>query len=123
MKLHADPECHLFKDEHPDEWATFGCGPGGTGDYLVPDTMWGLDISEACRVHDWYYRFFSDRSPAAKKLADNLMLENTLHIVNTQSSNFFVKALRRVRCHTYYSMVNVFGKSSWEEAKSIRDKK
>jgi hypothetical protein len=122
MKLLAHPECHAFKAEHPEEWATFGCGPGGVGDYLVPDTMWGLDISEACRVHDWYYRFFRDRSLDAKRLADGFMLTNTLQIVNTQSSNFFVRALRRVRCHTYHKMVKTFGKSSWKSAKSIRDK-
>ena len=122
MKLEMDQDCADFKGASPETWATFGCGPGGVGDYLVPDTMWGLDISEACRVHDWYYRFFKDRSTEAKALADKLMLLNTLLIVDNQSSNFFVKALRRIRCRTYYTMVRTFGKSSWNGEKSIRDK-
>ena len=116
------PDCWLFKQRHPVEWATFGCGPGGVGDYLVPDTMWGLDISEACRIHDWFYRFCPDRSAEAKAFADNLMLQNCLAIVNAKSKSWTLKHLRTVRCHTYHFMVTHFGQSSWDECKSVRDK-
>jgi hypothetical protein len=120
--LIAHAECFKFKRENPEEWASFGCGPGGLGDWLVPDTMWGLNISEACRIHDWYYRFFYDRSPRAKEFADQLLLENARTIITKGSHNFITRKLRYIRCRTYYFMVDKCGQSSWDEAKSIRDK-
>ena len=116
-------ECENFKRNNPNEWATFGCGPGGVGDYLVPDTMWGLDISEACRIHDWFYRFCPDRSAKAKAFADSLMLHNCLAIVDEKSNSWILWQLRKVRCHTYHFMVRKFGQGAWDEARSIRDKK
>jgi hypothetical protein len=122
MKLYMDPLAYDFKKKNPEEWATFGCGPGGFGDYLVPDTMWGLDISESCRIHDWYYRFYSDRSEAAREWADICLRENSLLIVRTHSTNWFTKTFRAIRCKTYYKMVRRFGESSWNDVKGIRDK-
>ena len=112
---------HKFKKEHPDEWAKFGCGPGGFGDYLVPDTMWGLDISEVCKIHDWYYRFYPDRGNVSRMVADDIMLDNARKIVKSKSS-WFLKFHRLVRCKVYYLMVSKFGQSSWDQAKGIRDK-
>jgi hypothetical protein len=120
--LIADIECWKFKRENPEEWATFGCGPGGVGDILVPDTMWGLNISEACRVHDWYYRFYYDRSASGKMLADELMLQNTRWIIKMESDSRTLKYLRNVRAKTYYVMVSHCGQSSWDDCKSVRDK-
>jgi len=113
----------MKQKNNPEEWATFGCGPGGWGDWIVPDTMWGLDISEACRIHDWYYRFFSDRSKCGKELADTLMKENLLAIIHSKSKSRTFRTLRGVRANTYHFMVSKCGQSSWDECKSIRDKK
>ena len=42
------------------------CNGCGTKEGLnVPDTMWGLDISEACKIHDWMYQH-------GKTLADKI---------------------------------------------------
>lgn len=115
-------ECENFKRNNPEEWKTFGCGPGGIGDYLVPDTMWGLDISEACRIHDWFYRFCPDRSEKAKRYADWLMLQNCLDIVHRESKSRIAKQLRIIRCHTYFFMVSTLGKKAWGSGRSVRDK-
>ena len=34
---------------------TNGCGREGAENRFVPDSILGLDISPACRVHDWMY--------------------------------------------------------------------
>ena len=47
MKLEMTPNCRDFRIWHAKEWHTFGCGPGGLGDWVVPDTMWGLRVTEA----------------------------------------------------------------------------
>jgi len=120
--LIADAACWQFKIDNPEEWETFGCGPGGVGDMLVPDTMWGLNINEACRVHDWYYRMYPDRSEEARKSADQIMHDNAVDIVNNADSGRILRFLRRLRCKTYFHMVRNFGKSSWNQAKGIRDK-
>jgi hypothetical protein len=122
MKLQMHLDCKWFKEKYPEEWKKFGCGPGGTGDYLVPDTMWGLDISEACRIHDWYYRFYTDRSVAGKLLADDLMKYNCSQIIRAGSTCWLTLKLRELRARTYYFMVTRFGQGAWDEVKSVRDK-
>ena len=43
-KLFADPDCWKFKEKFSDEFQSYGCGPGGVGDFLVPDTGQGLGL-------------------------------------------------------------------------------
>ena len=74
IQLFADPECWKFQKEHPDEFATFGCGPGGIGDWFVPDTIWFLNIKPACQIHDWYYRFQPGASEEDRAAADRILL-------------------------------------------------
>ncbi len=114
MKLDYLPECEDFKRNHPDEWKSFGCGPGGAGDFIVPDTMWGLSVRPACRGHDFEYRFCHDRSRSARKSADKRLLKNCLIIVNEKSVRWQYKKMRKIRCHTYYYMVRWFGGGSWK---------
>lgn len=113
IKLYAHPECWIFREKHPEEFASFGCGPGGAGDKLVPDTMYGLDISNACRIHDWYYRFYPENTEEARAMADRIMKNNLLRIVEAKTRNKFLLWLRRRRCKTYYWMVREFGASSY----------
>jgi len=121
VKLYAEPECWLFREKNPKEYKSFGCGPGGAGDKLVPDTMYGLDISEACRVHDWYYRFYPGNTEEDRKMADRVMKNNLLRIVKANTSNGFLLWLRRRRCHTYYIMVRNFGATSYFEERNEDD--
>ena len=112
-KLYAHPECWEFKKEHPDEFQSFGCGPGGAGDKFVPDTMYGLNVSNACRIHDWYYRFYPENTEEARKMADRILLNNLLRIVEANTKSKILLCLRRRRCKTYYRMVRTFGASSY----------
>ena len=41
---------------------TNGCGRAGWEERAVPDTVYGLDISCACRVHDWMCGEAEERS-------------------------------------------------------------
>ena len=117
MNLYMSEECRVFKEANPEAWDSFGCGPGGIGDWLVPDRMWGLLIVEACRIHDWYYRFSEDRSKEAWRVANKLMLLNTLKIVRAKTKRTWLRKLRTVRCYTYYVFVSSpFGWSSWQKA-------
>jgi hypothetical protein len=108
----------LFADE--DYWsvsekirANWGCGPGGIGDVLVPDTVWGLNIKPACQIHDWYYRHWPEDTEEARLRADRIFFNNMLRIVNAKTKNRLLLALRRLRCKTYYKMVRSFGATAY----------
>jgi len=116
MKLLRTKECIIFQKLFPEEYESFGCGPGGVGDWFVPDTMWGLSVREACRQHDHDYRFGSGSSEEHRKQCDIRMRDNMRIIVNTKSKSKVLRALRHIRIEIYYRMVRLFGgKSYWSE--------
>ena len=118
MKLLRTKESLIFEKLFPDEYKAFGCGPGGIGDWFVPDTMWGLSVKKACQQHDHDYRFGSGSSDEHRKQCDDRMKLNMLAIVNKKSKSKTLKALRHVRVNTYYFMVRWRGGSSyWGERK------
>lgn len=115
MKLFAHRECWTFIEKFPKDFKSFGCGPGGIGDILVPDTMYGLDVSDACRIHDWYYRFYSDNTEEGRRVADDVFKNNLLRIVRAKSKSKILRWLRVRRCRTYYSLVRFGGGPAYYE--------
>lgn len=108
------PDCFWTRDEATLAMMTGGCGPGKYGDYLVPDTAWGLSIKLACVAHDYMYAiglYLND-----KEKADLWFLLNMLKIVNTKSKNKTLKVLRRYRVMSYYSAVAEVGGKSFSKA-------
>ncbi|GAG93813.1 unnamed protein product [marine sediment metagenome] len=115
-KLFADAWIWEWKWEHEDEFKEFGCGPGGVGDFLVPDTVWGLSITNACRIHDTAYRFSDDSSEDDRAKHDRILKNNSLRIVDFHTKNRLLKRLRYRRVQTYYQMVRAFGSPAyWSE--------
>ena len=126
MKLYADKSCWDFIENHPVQFAGFGCGPGGWGDWIVPDKIWGLSIKAACQIHDWYYRFWPENTEVARKRADKILLNNMVRIID----DAWLAALehgkyiwwhkwlykRRLKlAHIYYGMVRMFGAPAYFE--------
>ena len=117
LELFASAECWIFKHDHPDEFAGFGCGPGGIGDFFVPDTVYFLSIRDACRIHDFNYRHTSGiDSEDDRAQADRILKNNCLRIVDYYTKNRLLKRLRYRRVQTYYRMVRAFGSPAyWSE--------
>lgn len=88
-----------------------GCGPGGIGDFLVPDTVWGLSIRPACEIHDYMYA--DGRTWDDKRLADKVFLANMVSIVRAKTDNAVLRWLRLQRVRTYYRAVRDFGAISF----------
>lgn len=84
-----------------------GCGPGGWKIDLVPDTIWLLDISACCDIHDWMYAAGSYIYD--KEEADRVFLNNMLRTIEAAGGWWWLKALRRRRAAKYYNMVHLFG--------------
>jgi len=84
-----------------------GCGPGGWKIDLVPDTLWGLNITDACDIHDYMYHVGDDIKD--KEEADRVFLNNMIRLVNAGTKCRWLRLLRRHRANIYYSAVKKFG--------------
>ena len=106
-----------------------GCGPGGLGDYLVPDRLFGvIDVTEACKIHDYMYKVEKDLE--GKKRADRIFLNNMVRIIvamTTPDEDGFtieeeIMRKRREAClaesRTYYTMVKWFGGPAFWDGKN-----
>jgi hypothetical protein len=96
-----------------------GCGPGGWKFDLVPDTMYGLNVNDACNIHDWMYEYGTIIDD--KERADRSFLNNLLRIVEARTTKGFGRGLlltlRRRRCKTYYEAVSHFGGPAFWDGK------
>jgi hypothetical protein len=83
-----------------------GCGPGVMGDRLVPDTVYGICITNACLIHDWSYRFIETTQDQV--VADMMFLHNMLVIIHKKSKSKILLFFRKLRVFKYYLAVSVF---------------
>jgi len=97
-----------------------GCGPGRSGDYLVPDRIWGLNIKPACLCHDVSYALGKDIKD--KEFADWCFQNNMDLMIEVNTWFAPLKWLRRRRARTYYRAVCRFGYDLFKGGK-INEKK
>lgn len=88
-----------------------GAGPSGKG-WIVPDTLWGLSITEAANVHDWMYTYGNDKIEA-----DLVFLENMIRIIDDATEFRFLHWMRTSRALKYYLAVRYFGQGAFDAAK------
>lgn len=96
----------------PTDYKSNGCGDSKTS-RIVPDTIYGLSIFEACRLHDWAY--VMGKTVEDKNLADFEFLQNLLTIINEHKSWYYPHWLARRRAMTYYDAVTRFGHDAFYE--------
>lgn len=106
-KLSARKDFPWGKDDALRQEHCNACGTKGLGGWVVPNTLWGLDISLACDIHDWDYAFGT-----AREAADNYFLTNMLRIIEAQNSGWVLNLLRRHRALTYYAVVRDLGRKA-----------
>lgn len=85
-----------------------GCGAASAVVDFIPDTIYGVDISECCNIHDYMYAM-ADPDIEQKKEADRVLLNNLLRVINAKSGNRFMRLLRSLRALIYYLAVKHFG--------------
>jgi len=91
-----------------------GCGPASAFIDLVPDTIYGLNISECCNIHDCDYHFGGTLED--KNNADLRLLNNLLILIN--KGNFWLRWFRRRRALKYYEAVREWGESAFWSGKN-----
>jgi len=85
------------------------CGAGsGLGEKLVPETIWFLNITPACKIHDHMYAI-ADPTDEAKKEADRTFRNNMIRIVHYHTDSVIITRLRLNRANVYYRIVKDFG--------------
>jgi len=93
-----------------------GCGTEGWKGKLVPDTIYGVNITKACNIHDFMY--FNGMTMKDKKEADDVFLKNLLTIVNHSPKwSSWLNRWRRKRARKYYLAVKHFGKKAYMAGK------
>ncbi len=117
LKLFA-PASYLNASKTEKELCCNGCGTKGLGGWLVPDTLWGLSITDVCDINDWMYA--EGKTIEDKEEADRVMLNNMIRVIDANSS--WIPGLtifRRQRAMKYYSAVRDFGGPAyWSGKKS-----
>ena len=93
-----------------------GCGPGKWGDYFVPDNLLGLDITEACNIHDWMYHCGETLEDKIK--ADRIFMKNMVALIVQKSwfDPYKWKRLTKARLKLaaiYYRAVDEFGEDAF----------
>ena len=87
-----------------------GCGPGAIGDKFVPDSIYGLDVSPACYIHDLSWALAGGQED--KVTADNMFLCNMLRL-NDASNSWGITKYIRLRgpfgIYNYYEAVAYIG--------------
>lgn len=116
FRLSANPSYWRASKDEKD--AIFnGCGSGGSLNSLVPDSLLGLDIKDACRVHDWMYHH--GKTKEQRKEADIVFLDNMKGLINKSKSSSPLKFLRGGLAKIYYLGVRIFGGFFFNKKKEV----
>ena len=103
------PQSYADASEAERNEKTNGCGSYGL-EKLVPDNLLGVEIAEACRIHDWEYG--EGATQEDRKNADERFLHNMRHLVDVEGG-FVLRMLRRLLAWWYYRAVRKFGSDAF----------
>jgi hypothetical protein len=93
------------------------CGAGdGLSEKLIPETIYGLNITPACYIHDEMWRL-ANNTKEDFMLSNSVFLHNILTIINCINSNPLMQTIRSYRAMTYYNCVSTIGYKIFEEFK------
>ncbi len=89
--------------------ADASCGPSRASVDVVPDQWLGLDVFEACAVHD--HEYGKGGTEATRKIADVRFRKNLVALVVNRGGLFV--APRFVLAWVYFAGVRLFGRRSF----------
>ena len=112
MKLHYLKYPLGYQEDVADK-VNNGCGTSGWKGKLVPDTIYGHNISEPCKIHDYEYHIGTILDE--KEKADHRFYCNLLDTVRYKTKwwNKWLLPLKEKRCWIYYLAVHKAGDSAF----------
>jgi hypothetical protein len=97
-----------------------GCGPQGWKVDLVPDSVYGCYIGEACYIHDLQYdegQTIKDKNEADRTLRNNIIRLIRARTTTWAAKRFLLK-FRLAAAQVYYEAVQHFaGPAFWDKNK------
>lgn len=87
-----------------------GCGTGWNK-YLVPDTVYGLNIRIVCCIHDEDYR--RGGTEVGRKFADERIHDNIDIIIDLFDKWYYPTKLAKIRANTYRTFVQRYGSGAF----------
>lgn len=109
-KLYAPITYWETKKQLPDVLKETCNGCGAKKGIDVPDTFWGLSVTEACNIHDWMYKIGVTR---ADKLFADAMFRMNISLIIDSNSNIVTAMLRHSRASKYYTAVTLWGDTAY----------
>jgi hypothetical protein len=91
------------KDDKLDDQIN-GCGPSYLPSWIVPDSLFGIRVTESCNIHDWMYYKALSNSDFEK--ADEIFLKNLNRQIDSNKS--VLNIARRALSYIYFSAVRVY---------------
>ena len=82
------------------------CGPDGFLNRIVPNYLFGLDVSEACNIHDWEFAWA--RNSKEFKEADWTFKRNLEHLIKAKTQDSFLRFIRLALAKVYYLAVRSY---------------
>jgi hypothetical protein len=83
------------------------CGLNGVKNDLIPDYIIGLNVKDACCIHDWMYGV--GRTENDRRNADKVFLQNLLFLIDEAGGSWGLRAARKAMAYKYYLGVLMFG--------------
>jgi len=110
-----------YHEATPKERAEVCNGCGAKGGIKFPDSMWGLDVKEACNIHDWMTKYGLTLMDFL--FAAGMFIVNLTIIIWFGSSNKLTLTLRLMRATKYFVAVVVVGLNHFFKDKKRSDAK
>ena len=94
-----------------------GCGAANAKFDFVPDTIYGMRITDTCHIHDEDYHTGSSNED--KEAADLRMKNNILSTIERERSfvRRMIKPLMRLRAKLYFKAVSDYGGTAFWDGK------
>lgn len=84
-----------------------GCGPKGVVGKLIPDSLLGVSVQEACNLHD--DRYHQGGTSEKRWRADRNFLEDMLSAIEKEKGSRLIGQARKMGAYIYYYSVRIFG--------------
>ena len=94
-----------------------GCGSAKAKFDFIPDTIYGLIITEACDIHDYDYHV--GETEEDRRAADLHFLNNLMIIINMKGG--WLRWFRRRRALKYYEAVRELGSDTFWAGKVMKN--
>jgi len=92
------------------------CGPGTWGDLLIPDKIFGVDVTRCCTAHDEFYANPRGRSRKDGDRAFLNCLRQRVRVIRPANPG-----RATARAWVYYAGVRLFGGVAWRRCRRKDD--